>query len=45
MLNRKQASGMALNRGVGLETWDFDACGKKFLGKDVPVKEAPSHLL
>lgn len=24
-----------------METWDFDACGERFLGKDAPAKEAP----
>lgn len=31
--------------GVGLEAWDFDACGKTFLRKDAPAKEAPPLLL
>lgn len=30
--------------GVGLETWDFDACVKRFLGTDAPAKEAPPLL-
>lgn len=33
-----------VNLGVALETWDFDACGERFLGMDAPAKEAPPLL-
>lgn len=43
-MSREQARGMVLYVGVGLETWDFDACGEGFLGRDAPEKEATPLL-
>lgn len=40
-ISRKPVSRGGGNYGGSLETWDFDACGERFLGKDAPAKEAP----